>query len=409
MLNFLKDKNIIKSNQVLGVHCFLQSSGDMLIDYVLLSKSKGKLNIEKTGSLKGSIEQLAAEVTIHAPIFLSIDGKGILTRKVTPDPSKSLIHQAIPNASEDEFIVQQFGGIENQSFISIVRKDFLEDFLISLKLQKFSIIGLTIGCLKAANLWKLFDDLPSPLLVGNCLISCDDQHQLTDFSKEGADQSEVSYRIGDQDIASIYLLPYYHALTYYVPDADELQYPAIVEQFEEYTSKRIFSIAGWSSLTILFLVLLVNMMFFTSFSDKQKSLEAKVSGNKELLNKLKILKDELAWKEKILGQAGMIKINRMSYYADQIALTVPEEITLEKLEINPVVAKIRSQKEIEIQPDRMTIDGVARSSQVLNDWVHVLKQKSWIEDVSVINYSKDEKSTPGIFSIEIKIVRKNKI
>ena len=407
MLNFLKDKSIIKSNQVLGVHCYLQSTGDMLFDYVFLSRNKGNLTLEKTGSLSGSIEQLASEIPVQTPVYLSIDGKGILTKKVTPDPSKSLIHQAIPNASEDDFMVQQFGEIENQTFISIIRKDSLDGLLTSFKAHKFSIVGITIGPLKAAKLWQLFDNLPSTLLVGNYQITRNDQFQMIDFSKE-ADQTTVSYKIGDQDISSTFLLPYYHALTYYVPDENKLAYPTIVEQFEEYTSKRIFTISGWSALIILFLILLVNMMFFTSFADKQKSLEAQVSGNKELLNKLKILKDELAWKEKVLGQAGIIKINRMSYYADQIAISVPEEISLEKLEIHPVVAKIRKQKEIEIQADQMAIDGVARSSQVLNDWVHVLKQKSWIADVLVINYSKDDKSTSGIFSIEIKIYRKNK-
>ena len=406
MLNFLRDKSIIKSNQILGVHCFLQSSGELQINYVLISRNKGKLAIEKMDSVCGGIEQLSNEVPSSIPVFLSLDGKGILTKKVTLDPAKSLIHQAIPNASEEEFTVQQFGGVDNQAFISLIRKNSLNDLLAQFNEQKFLVIGLALGPLKVINIRRLFENLPAELTIGVYKITCDRDNQIIDFSKEKEVSSETSYHIGDEKIPATFLLPYYHALTYYVPDADELQYPEITQQFEEFTSKRIFVVAGWSALIILFLILMVNMLYFTSFSDRQKILEAEVSGNKELLGKLKLLKDELTWKEKILGQSGIIGINRMSFYADQIAITVPAAITLEKFEINPVAAKIRKQKEIEIEPNKMTIDGVARNSEVLNDWVHVLKQQPWIGDVSVINYSKDEKSIPGTFSIEVKITGK---
>jgi len=139
MLTFLKDKNIIKSSKILGLHCYLQSNGDLLFYYVLVTRDKGQLNIEKYASFQGNIEQLALEVPTNIPVYLSIDGKGILTKKVSVDPTKSLIHQAIPNAFEDEFVVQQFKGVDNVIFISIARKSFLDEFLAGFAQQKFQL------------------------------------------------------------------------------------------------------------------------------------------------------------------------------------------------------------------------------------------------------------------------------
>jgi Tfp pilus assembly protein PilN len=402
MLDFLRDKNFFKSNRILGVHYYLHSDGALKITYVLLFRNKGKIVTEKKASVK-SIEELKNDTPSGIPVYLSLDGKGILTKKVVPDPTKSLIHQAIPNASEEEFLVQQFEGTDNHTFISLLRKNSLEEILTLFTLQKLQVIGLTIGPLILTKARKLFDSLPTELSVGPYRIFCSDQNQIIELTKEGETNAGKSYRIGNEEIPSSYLLPYYHALTYYVPEDEQLQYPMIAEQFDEYTSKRIFVIAGWAALSIIFLILLINIMVFTSYSEKQKKLETRVSGNKEMLVRLKQLKDELTWKEKVLGQAGILGVNRMSYYTDRIALTIPEDINLGKFEINPVVDKIRKQKEIEIEPDKMVIDGVARNNDILNNWVHTLKQQLWVGDVSVINYSKDDKSAPGTFSIEIKI------
>ena len=146
------------------------------------------------------------------------------------------------------------------------------------------------------------------------------------------------------------------------------------------------------------------LSFFNYSRDKQK-LETQVSGDKELLFNLKKLNEELTWKEKFLGQAGILKNVRMAYYADRIANSVPEAVTLDKVEIHPIVSKVKKEKEIQVQPYKIAIDGFAGKSEALNDWIKELKGFSWIEDVSVVNYSKEENSATGIFSIEIKVAR----
>jgi len=406
MLNFLKDKNIVKSNKALGVHCVMQQDGSTLFYYILIARNKGKVEIDSYGLLEGGLDQLASQVLLTTPVFLSADGKGVLTKKIIADPLKLPIQQVIPNATEEEFLMQQSNGSDHDLFISITRKDSIDELLKNLIQHKFQVIGLSIGPFKAAELLTIFDELPSDLNVGNCMISFDkEKGEIIDFKRLDCSVPADNYTIDGNIIPSDYLLPFYHALTYYITDNHKLEYSVVTDQHDEYVSKRLFVFSGWTALIILLSLLLINMFLYTNYSDKKKNLETRVAGDKELLGNLKKMNEELIWKEKFLGQAGILKNIRMSYYADRIAMSVPEEITLEKMEIHPIVSKVKKEKEIQVQPDKIDIDGFAGKSEALNDWIKDLKGFSWIEDVSVLNFSKDGNSSIGIFSIELKIVK----
>jgi Tfp pilus assembly protein PilN len=403
MLHTFKDKSFIKSSKAQGLHCIVSNGGDMLFFYVLVSRNKGKIEIEKLKTLKGTLEQMEDDLIKDIPLFLSVDGKGVLLKKVFDESAKSPIHQAIPNANEDEFVVQSFKGDEHFIFISLARKDSIDELVDSFIRKKYQVLGLTLGPFKAARLLNIFDDLPSDLHVGNYFVSADRvNNQILEFKKVD-DPVEDSYTIGGQALSSDYLLPFYHALSYYIHDDEKLQYPSVVLQSEEFTSRRLFVIAGWAALIFIFIVLMGNMLMYSNYSQKEKNLETQVTGGKELLSTVSRLKEDLAWKEQFLNQAGIFKNTRMSYYADQIASSLPEAITLEKMEIHPLASKIKKQKEIELQPDKILIDGFANGSQLVNDWIDNLKKLGWIEDVSVINYSNDNEATAGVFSLEIKI------
>ena len=405
MLNYFRNSELLKSNRVIGIHCMMNGANDPVFSYVILLKKKGNIEIESQGEIQCELEKLFENVAIKYPVYLSIDGRGILHKRVERDLSKSIIQQAIPNANESDFIVEQFNGGEQSAYISFARRDYVDDILSKLFEQKFSVIGLTISPFTTIGIFDLFPHLPSPLLVGPYEMQIGKTDQtINDFRKPDVGNIECrQYMLGDNQISSPYILPFYHALTYYSNGSQESEYPFIATQKDEYTSKRLFVFAGWGILVFLFLLLLANMLVFTGLSQEKQRLETQVSGNKELLSKLKLVKEELSWKEKFLGQAGLDRKKWLSYFADQIAASVPQEITLEKLELHPMTTKIRKQKEIELQPDIIRIEGITKTSLSVNDWALSLKKMHWISNVVVENFFQIENSTMGIFTIEISL------
>jgi Tfp pilus assembly protein PilN len=402
MLKYLKNIEILKSNRVVGLHCLIDNGNKPLFSYILLLKKKGRIEIEHKADIQCEFEKLSENIPAKFPVYLSIEGKGILNRRVEHDASKPVMQQAIPNANETDFIYEEFDGPDKTSYISLARRDYLDDILEKLSKQKFSVIGLTISPFSAIGIFEIFPQLPVPFKVGCYELDFDATAKtITDFRKLDLKDDNRLYSLGDNEISSSQVLPFYHALNYYTNGSIGSDYSVISNQKKEYISKRLFGFAGWFILIFLFISLLVNALVFTSLSDEKQRLGNQVSGNTELLISLKHVKEELSWKEKFLGRAGTDHKKWFSYFADQIGASVPEEITLEKLDLRPVNSKIINLKEIELQTSSVRIEGITKNSQSVNNWALILKKMQGISNVIVESYSQIDNTSTGVFIIKI--------
>jgi Tfp pilus assembly protein PilN len=402
MLNFFRNIEFLQSKRVTGLHCTLNGSNAPTFSSILLRKKKSKIEFENSIEFQCEIEKLPENIDINYPVCLSIDGKGILNKQITIDPAKTILQQTIPNASENDFIVEKFNGSDNTLFISLARKDLVDEILKKLSDQKIQVIGLTIGTFSLIGLFEMFADLPTSILSGLYEIEVNKANlEIISFRKSELGNTEIrQYNLDQNPILSSFLLPFNNAFAYYSNQSLNFEYQKITTQKEEYLSKRVFVTIGWGILIFIFLGLLVNYFVFNDLSEKKLQLENQVSGNRDMVLKLKILRDEISWREKYLGQAGTDRSKWFSYIADQIAASVPEEILLEKFDLHPLNSKIRNLKEIELQPDIILIDGLTKSSASVNEWAVNLNKLAGISDVVVENFSQPDNSS-GFFSIKI--------
>lgn len=403
MINIFKTTEFTKCKRVAGLHCAVYGNDMPTFSYIVLVKHKGKIEIEHQATFQCEIEKLSENISTKLPLFLSLEGRGILHKQVDPDPSRPIIQQVIPNANEEDFIFEQFEGSQQSVVISFSRKSYVDEILGKFATQKFAVIGLTISPFSVTWIFELFPGLPARILTGSFELETDKvTGSILRYQKlENENLTDQHYTLADNQITSRFILPFYSALTYYTNTGHRPEYAVVAFQKEEFVSKRQFIFFSWIILTFLFLILFANLLVFTNISEKKQFMETKVSTNMETLNTLKKVKEELLWKEKFLGQAGVDRKKWLSYFADQLAASVPEEITLEKLELHPVTTKIRKLKEIEIQPDAVQIEGVTKNSLAVNNWAVSLKKMDWISNVIVENFSQLENSTLGVFSIEI--------
>lgn len=403
-MNYLKNMKFLKSTRVTGLHCYIKEDSNPVFSYVILVKKKGKIEIELRDEIQCEFENLSEIIPVKIPVYLSIDGKGILHRQIAHDPSKPAIQQAIPNANESDFAFEQFEGTSQKKYISFARKEFVDDILNKLSNQKFSIIGLTISPFFCMGLFDIFPELPVPFMVGRYELEFDRiSSELIAFSKnEMTDQNRL-YTIADNELSSALVLPFFNALTYYTNSSAKTEYSVVSNQKIEYVSKRLFEIAGWNLLIFLFITLLVNFIIFSNLSEEKQRLDTIVSDNKELFTKLNQVKEELLWKEKFLGQTGYDRKMWFSFFADQVGASVPEEITLEKLTIHPIRSKILNLKEIELEPNLIRIEGFTNNSLSVNNWALLLKKMAGVTDVVIGSFSRIENSSTGVFAIEIRL------
>jgi Tfp pilus assembly protein PilN len=179
---------------------------------------------------------------------------------------------------------------------------------------------------------------------------------------------------------------------------------AIQHLNEEYHQKNQFQFYAWSSMVFFFLLLLFNYFLFTHYSTAKENFQNQIALNQGYVKKYDSLQKEISEKQKFIEAAGLLEASRTSYYADQVAVDLPYSILLTDLNIQPVDKKsLTDDNRISFTPKTISVSGSCKKSYELNEWVKVLSKKTWLQNVSIINYKQDNEDGLGKFTLEIHI------
>jgi len=214
-------------------------------------------------------------------------------------------------------------------------------------------------------------------------------------------QEEIS--IGGEALKQQLAIPFAAAFQYLFSDADSLlsKAPVIMQGRGEYIHEKLFKTLGWGVLAFFFLILLVNFLLFSSFSNQYTKLEKQMIQNKDRLEYHEKLKKELKDKQLFIEQSGLLEPSRTSYYADKLAIDMPKTIRMTQMVINPVKRKAIKEDGLSFSINTIFIAGTCKKSTELNQWVKKIKEYEWVEEVSVLNYTKKSAKAPGEFELEI--------
>jgi hypothetical protein len=401
MIDRLLHSKYLKPKRLIGVSCEILPDGGYCWRYCILQQMAGKISVVKCDTVS-NLKDLKKEKLSLVPIYLIIEGKGIINKKVKSDTEQSPILQVIPNASAEDFYMSEVESEDGYSLISVMRADAIDNILQLFKDLNFQVVNIHIGSFHVARLCGWFENLPYKITAVNLVLSINPQtHRLIDFNKPETPVEE-SYMIAGENITSSFLSPFAAALSFFI-DEEAPSYPSVQKSRTDFLAHRLFVIGGWGILIVAFLTLLVNYMFYMQYSDKTNALEATINKNSGNLVLLEDLGAELKQKEAFFLQSGFNNKSRFSFYTDQISSTIPSDINLLEFTVNPLLSKIKKEKAVEIRKNIILINGQTQNSIILNDWIKVLESFKWIKKISVIQYAKEQSNKYGEFVLEIEL------
>lgn len=408
---FPKLELIYKSKTVAGVELIFQPEGGYLIHLVAIRKNKNELQfIKKNNNIK-SIEALAKELLPQTPFVLVLNGKGIVHKKLNYSPSDTdatLLQKVLPNASPTEFCIQKTIIDQEHLFVSVIRNSVLNEFINALKKHNLMFIhSCLLGpfCINLAL--PLIDQkiIDKELLRLNSFALQIRENRITDiFSNDQEETNKIP--VGDEKLEASLLIAFCAAFSYFTPQHSGIENDALLNEFRtEALQKRKFQTASWAVAIGALLLLVCNYLVFDHYWKKSNEMNTQLVLSQSALNQLDTLKKEYAQKEDFFQRNGLLESARTSFYADRLAGSLPSTIQWTDVIIHP-------QKRVEsnevttsflFENKRIQINGVCTRSTELNDWMKELKKKTWIEDVSLVDYKQDQQEDNGVFSIEIKI------
>jgi len=405
-------KNIVKNSTATGLEVVLLPEGNYEMNVVVVKKKKAALSIESKIEGIKSIDELSKMIDKNHPLVLVINGKGILHRKVTlleTDTPETILNKVLPNATIEEFVMQRIALDESQAFISVIRANALNELTESLK---------------RANLVNIAECLLGPFVVNNVVSLLDQQtiinnriqfdkyqiqtngQQITELSIIDPANTNEKILIEGEYVSSKLLLPFAAAVSYFVGNTEGVLNSENINILkEEQAQKRKFELTGWVALIAIFVVLLINYFTFNHYWKKSQDINSLFTQNESALQHYEALKAEYERKKGFLEQNGLLENSRTSFYADELAASLPESIQWLDVNICPVKKKQNSEEDkgIYFENRIITISGKCRRSADLNDWIKQIKKNVWINSTSLVAYKQDNANEAGLFLIKMEL------
>lgn len=394
-------QNIVTGNLFAGLEIQFLSEG-MILHLIVLKKKGQQLVVEKAITNVESIEKLSEHLVKDIPLAIAFTGKGILHRRIAADPAgdpKLFLSKVLPNASLKEFYLQTVSAVQDEQFVSVLRKSAVDGILDQLK--QFSVVGCSLGPLSAITILPLLDETKSELSFGNHVLQLQDNLPEEVHYSENSSEKK-SFNIGGQNVDAELLLAFSVAFQQLLVEEQraDANVESLVSAKEDFLQKKLFVTGGKVLLATILLLLLGNYLLFSHYWSEKGELEGKLQTDGGALSDLRNLEKQILVKRVFLEQAGLLSKSNHSYYADQIAAGLPDEISLTRMDLAPRI-KLSEEDSIGFKPGRVEIDGTCSQSVVLNKWLQDLKTKKWVKSATLESYLQDKNMKQGEFEVAL--------
>lgn len=393
------------------VNKLLYGSKSLGLDICFGQGEKLKINVVKTELKDNEIEVLSSEqyqsieellqldYLKKIPSFVNFRGSGVLQKVIIStdeEDSSSLLRQVLPNSKPNDFYVN-YSKTLDKYWVAIVRKERVDSIVNDLSQKGVFILGVTIGYKNIAQLSYAFG--VSSVSIGQDNLLMENQSIIAINQDEGVESGGVL--LDQLNLNEDGLIAYTASINWYkgLSNLDESVSDFAQSSRIEFKYFRWFKSLLVGALSILFIVLLFNFLYFQSKSKELAGIETKLGNENALLLKLNALESELKRSEAFFDATGLDANSNISFYADKLALTRLKGIRWDGLLINPPTKKVKKGNDVEFNKSIIQITGTSKSSKVLQDWIGVLENETWTKTVIVQEYNERDKR--GEFNLQI--------
>lgn len=388
-----------------GVTC-LQRGGELCYAVCGLKKEKENATLFTQADDLTTIEALKEVLAEEQPIVLGLQIKGMLHRVLDHQPATTAeaLAAIFPSAAEADFYVQQV-PLGEGTLITVVRREQVEALVTPLLEAGLWVVQVFIGPFWVQEVLPLLPSWTERLQIGDQQLLVQGQ-QITGISKEMAEATQA-FQFGKNTVPERQLLALslaFLALTQ--PDLEGVSLDAVEARRTNFYYKKLFQYTAIVLLGFFFFALLGNYILFERYNGQQQSLALEVAQQQNLLAQRDALVTQYRDKKALLGDQLNLGASRVSYYADQLAASLPSTLQLTRLTVFPVLETEEAYQAEEILPryDQATIlvEGRCQASVFYNNWKRGLEELDWVASIHNLSYQNDQMGR-GVFQLKITV------
>lgn len=388
----------------------LGEDGYNTMSLTVLNKKKNIIENELTQHDLEEYKLIKKQLPANVPVILVLIGKGVIHKKVTHnsgDDEKVLFQKAFPNTKREDFYIQKTFIDQSHSFLSFVRCEAVDSILNEFKKNSIDVIGLYFGPFPINHIIPLLNEVEtdhSTINVGSTsLVIKNGLIEAIQPISGGIIAKQI--KIGEEIIDSDSIISYAAAIGYFINNNQlfTLDAQRVKDYEKEHEQKKMFFVLGRTSLIFFIVSLLINYVFFNHYYNEKNNLSAEISSQLDEINQYDTLKEALEKKKAFLSNSGFLTESKTSFYADRLAATVPDDILLDDLDINPLLKKSEADTSAtkNFALGTIALSGTTKNSIDVGDWMKLIKRNEWVKNAELLSYSQDKELNEGRFKIMI--------
>jgi len=395
--------SLIKSEVCAMEVCYKESG--TIYYYTHLKNKNKKLEIVATGVCADFLTLPPTISKNKIPLVLIINGKGVIIKKITlsensVSDTEKIVRQNLPAIQLEDFYAQIFKQENNAAFLTLCRKGQLDALLSGIKTAKLELGAVFIGTpaiIGLQPLWTNFNTIPASLhkveLSNNAL----------DVILSSEDANEETVKIEELSFSSHYTLGFAGGLSYlmrrFLAENSSAKLDAISSDHLEKNKLRFLVLLA---VGIAFFAAVANVIFYTSYFDKNNKLETELSVYQGKYDEINQLLTDYQDNKDLIENAGILNSNKLSEYADRIGKTLPDEVLLSDLYFNPKNEDQESNDSlVTFRNKKLVLKGKCAKSFIVNEWINVLKMQRFIKDVSLEKFVYNNQGLLPNFEIQL--------
>jgi hypothetical protein len=394
MITYLS--KIIKINNLNVVGVIKRENGEYF-HVLTIKRNRNKIDIVSKRAFE-NFEDLASKIDLKLPVLLVLDGKGILNKEIDFNKEEDVNwHKNI----DFDTIYHTNLKSGNTNFISFCRKNSIDETLAKFKKTTFQVIDIYIGSFLSA---LLQNNIKKEKIVSGDLLLSFENEKLVSFSKPEKQIKKESYNIGIDTISSN-VLPLYGALIHFFIQQKEVSKTKNEAlNVEEIIYKKAFNNFGATMLVGFLFSLLLSYFMIEYYGSKNAELNLKNVYSNQSYQKIIALEKQKENKINILRESGFLSSKYLSYYGYELIKNIPNDLSLNEVNIIPVGKEIKASKKITFDSKTILIKGETFNEASINKWIEELKNTNWIQNFEIISIKKDKKNKS---QFEVKIMIKD--
>ena len=406
MLEIAKNQLFKRLQQTAGVEIIIEANDELKIYYVILKNKLNQISIQSKATTSEGIKSIAKSIPAFCPVYISIEGKGVLHKKVqftseSDSNIKQLAEQSFPGIDVDNFHIQVYKTSEDYAFISVIRKDLLDKLINECKANHLFPQKVIIGSFSIGTVTYIMD--VEGVSCNNYKIDFKNNNPCNIVLAEDSDAQSYNY-IDTEKIEKTFTVSYANALTRLLPiDINTSFDPTESTLRSEFIFKILTGITWKSIIGIILLISLINYFVYSKIKSDNIEFGLQYKTNESYVEEIQNIKEIINIKEKFIQDNKLYNTTRISYYLDRLVINKPTGLHFDEVRVFPLPKKNREQLKLEsLSHDNIRVLGQCTST-VLKDYLKHLHKEDWVKDIQLDEFIYNTKSKKGEFNIIISI------